>query len=120
MTLQASLWNGGLAWVAGVNDLVIAATAIVHGAVVLHYDADYEHIATVLGTPPHLGGTARLLGVIDPSRLGVQRVSLLRAGAGERSLITGNDGHDSSMARPQGKMVTRENRGRIIRRVAGG
>lgn len=47
VTLQASLCNGGLLRAAGVNDLVIAATAIVHGAVVLHYDADYEHIAKV-------------------------------------------------------------------------
>lgn len=47
VTLQAALWNGGLVRSAGVNDLMIAATAIVHGAVVLHYDADYEHIAKV-------------------------------------------------------------------------
>ncbi len=47
MALQASLGNGGRVRAAGVNDLVIAATAIVHGAVVLHYDAGYEHIATV-------------------------------------------------------------------------
>ncbi|MGH3941283.1 MAG: PIN domain-containing protein [Pseudonocardiaceae bacterium] len=47
VTLQAALWNGGLVRAAGVNDLVIAATAIVHSAVVLHYDADYEHIAKV-------------------------------------------------------------------------
>jgi predicted nucleic acid-binding protein len=47
VTLQAAIWSGGLVRATGVNDLVIAATAIVHGAVVLHYDADYEHIATV-------------------------------------------------------------------------
>ncbi len=47
VALQAFLWHGGLVRAAGVNDLVIAATAIVHGAVVLHYDADYEHIARV-------------------------------------------------------------------------
>ena len=47
MALQASLGNGGPLRAAGANDLVIAATAIVHGAVVLHYDADYEHIAKV-------------------------------------------------------------------------
>lgn len=47
VTLQASLCNGGLLRAADVNDLVIAATAIVHSAVVLHYDADYEHIAKV-------------------------------------------------------------------------
>lgn len=32
-----------------VADLVIAATAERHGAVVLHYDADYDMIATVTG-----------------------------------------------------------------------
>jgi len=47
VALQASLWNGGLLRAVGVIDLVIAATAIVHGAVVLHDDADYEHIAKV-------------------------------------------------------------------------
>ncbi|MGQ0778167.1 MAG: PIN domain-containing protein [Pseudonocardiales bacterium] len=47
VTLQASLGRGGLVRAVGVNDLVIAATAIVYGAVVLHYDADYEHIVEV-------------------------------------------------------------------------
>lgn len=32
-------------------DLVIAATAEVHGATVLHYDADYDRIAEVTGQP---------------------------------------------------------------------
>jgi predicted nucleic acid-binding protein len=32
-------------------DLVIAATAEVHGATVLHYDADYERIAAVTDQP---------------------------------------------------------------------
>lgn len=32
-------------------DLIIAATAEVHGAVVLHYDVDYERIAAVTGQP---------------------------------------------------------------------
>lgn len=45
--LQSVLWNGSLVRAAGTNDLVIAATGIVHGAVVLHYDTDYEHIAKV-------------------------------------------------------------------------
>lgn len=45
--LQSALWNRGLVRAAGVNDLVIAAAALVHGATVLHYDADYEHIAQV-------------------------------------------------------------------------
>lgn len=36
---------------AGVIDLITAAVAEHHGAVVLHYDADFEHIATVTGQP---------------------------------------------------------------------
>lgn len=32
---------------AGVNDLLIAACAEVHGAIVLHYDADYDLIASI-------------------------------------------------------------------------
>jgi hypothetical protein len=32
-------------------DLVIAATAEVHGATVLHYDADFERIAAITGQP---------------------------------------------------------------------
>lgn len=34
---------------AGVIDLLTAAVAEHHGAVVLHYDADFEHIAAVTG-----------------------------------------------------------------------
>jgi predicted nucleic acid-binding protein len=34
---------------AGVIDLLTAAVAEHHGAVVLHYDADFEHIATSTG-----------------------------------------------------------------------
>lgn len=32
-------------------DLIIAATAELHGATVLHYDADYDRIASVTGQP---------------------------------------------------------------------
>ena len=32
-------------------DLIIAATAEIHGATVLHYDADYDRIARVTGQP---------------------------------------------------------------------
>jgi predicted nucleic acid-binding protein len=32
-------------------DLIIAATAEVHGATVLHYDADYDRIARITGQP---------------------------------------------------------------------
>ncbi|MDW6063037.1 PIN domain nuclease [Streptomyces sp. FXJ1.4098] len=34
-----------------VSDLVIAATAERHGAIVLHYDGDYDMIAAVTGQP---------------------------------------------------------------------
>jgi predicted nucleic acid-binding protein len=36
---------------AGVVDLLTAAVAEHYGAVVLHYDADFEHIAAVTGQP---------------------------------------------------------------------
>ncbi len=36
---------------AGVLDLLTAAVAEHHGAVVLHYDGDFEHIAAVTGQP---------------------------------------------------------------------
>lgn len=36
---------------AGVIDLITAAIAAHHGAVILHYDADFEHIAAVTGQP---------------------------------------------------------------------
>jgi predicted nucleic acid-binding protein len=36
---------------AGVIDLLTAAVAEYHGAVVLHYDADFEHIAAATGQP---------------------------------------------------------------------
>lgn len=36
---------------AGVIDLITAAVAEHYGAVVLHYDADFEHIAMVTGQP---------------------------------------------------------------------
>lgn len=36
---------------AGVIDLITAATAEHHGAVVLHYDGDFDHIAETTGQP---------------------------------------------------------------------
>jgi predicted nucleic acid-binding protein len=35
----------------GLPDLIIAATAELNGATVLHYDADYDRIAAVTGQP---------------------------------------------------------------------
>lgn len=36
---------------AGVIDLLTAAIAEHHGAVIMHYDADFEHIAKITGQP---------------------------------------------------------------------
>ena len=36
---------------AGIVDLLTAAIAEQHGAVILHYDADFEHIAAATGQP---------------------------------------------------------------------
>ena len=36
---------------AGAFDLLTAAIAEYHGATVLHYDADFDHIATITGQP---------------------------------------------------------------------
>lgn len=47
--LQSALWRRGLVRAAGIVDLVIAAAAIVHDATVLHYDADFDHIASISG-----------------------------------------------------------------------
>lgn len=47
VVLQSRLWHGGLVRASGVNDLVIAATAIVHGATLIHYDSDFEHIGAI-------------------------------------------------------------------------
>jgi len=47
---------------AGVVDLLTAAVAEQHGAVILHYDADFEHISAVTGQP-HLWVSPR--GTLD-------------------------------------------------------
>jgi predicted nucleic acid-binding protein len=48
LRVQRALWNDGLIRAAGVFDVLIAAIALEHGAVVLHYDADYGRIAAVI------------------------------------------------------------------------
>lgn len=35
----------------GISDLLVAAVAELHGVVVLHYDADFDHIAAITGQP---------------------------------------------------------------------
>jgi predicted nucleic acid-binding protein len=49
--VQVRMAARGLHRSAGVIDLLTAAIAEHHGAVVLHYDADFEHIAAVTGQP---------------------------------------------------------------------
>jgi predicted nucleic acid-binding protein len=54
---RALLVQGLLAETGGhrlpIPDLIIAATAEVHGATVLHVDSDYETIAKITGQPQH-------------------------------------------------------------------
>lgn len=45
--LQSALFAAGKGRSAGVVDLLIAATAVEHDAVVLHYDSDFDAIASV-------------------------------------------------------------------------
>jgi predicted nucleic acid-binding protein len=49
--VQALMAARGHHRAAGVIDLLTAAVAEYHGAVVMHYDADFEHIAATTGQP---------------------------------------------------------------------
>jgi predicted nucleic acid-binding protein len=49
--VQRELAQRGLHRAAQLPDLLIAAVAEIHTATVLHYDADYDHIAGVTGQP---------------------------------------------------------------------
>jgi predicted nucleic acid-binding protein len=51
LEVQARLIGAGNWKALSVSDLIIAATAERHGATVLHYDGDYDMIATVTGQP---------------------------------------------------------------------
>jgi predicted nuclease of predicted toxin-antitoxin system len=48
LAVQSRLWNGGLLRAAGAVDTLIAAYAMKNDAAVLHYDSDFEHIASVV------------------------------------------------------------------------
>lgn len=50
LQIQNALWNGGLLRAVGAMDTLIASYGIVNHATVVHYDRDYEHIASVV---PH-------------------------------------------------------------------
>lgn len=45
VVLQARLWEAGTGRAGGTMDLLLAASAVVHDAGVLHYDADFESLA---------------------------------------------------------------------------
>ncbi|MBN9609491.1 MAG: PIN domain-containing protein [Actinobacteria bacterium] len=47
LDIQNRLWKGGLLRAVGATDTEIAAYAIANGATVVHYDADFEHVAKV-------------------------------------------------------------------------
>ena len=51
--LQSALFEAGHGRAVGVVDLLHAATAICNGAVVVHYDADFEAVADVDGRLRH-------------------------------------------------------------------
>jgi predicted nucleic acid-binding protein len=48
--IRTRLWTAGRGRAAGVVDVAIAAVAAVSDAVVLHFDADFDHIAEVQPT----------------------------------------------------------------------
>ncbi|WP_394771152.1 PIN domain-containing protein [Lacisediminihabitans sp.] len=48
MLIQNRLWNAGLVRSAGAMDSLIAAYAIKNEAVLLHYDRDFDYIASVM------------------------------------------------------------------------
>jgi predicted nucleic acid-binding protein len=48
LQIQNALWSNGLLRAAGAMDTLIAAYAIKNNATVLHYDRDFDHIATVV------------------------------------------------------------------------
>lgn len=48
LAIQNRLWNGGLLRAAGAMDTLIAAYAIRNDATLVHYDRDFEHIASVV------------------------------------------------------------------------
>jgi predicted nucleic acid-binding protein len=49
LDVQQELWANGLVRAVPLPDLLIAAVAERHRVTVLHYDGDYDHIATITG-----------------------------------------------------------------------
>lgn len=51
LDVQRLLARRSMTRAVGINDLLIAAVAEHHGVTVLHYDADFDHVATITGQP---------------------------------------------------------------------
>ncbi|MDN5933397.1 MAG: PIN domain-containing protein, partial [Pseudonocardia sp.] len=51
LEVQRGLARRSMICAVGVADLVIAAVAERHRVTVLHYDADFEHVAAITGQP---------------------------------------------------------------------
>ena len=47
LALQSALWHAGLKRSVGTTDLLIASYAMLGEATVIHYDRDFEHVASV-------------------------------------------------------------------------
>lgn len=50
LAIQNALWTHGMLRAAGATDTLIAAYAIANDATVIHYDRDFEHLATATRT----------------------------------------------------------------------
>jgi predicted nucleic acid-binding protein len=48
LAIQNALWRSGLVRAVGAMDALIAAYAIANNAAVLHFDSDFDHVASVV------------------------------------------------------------------------
>ena len=51
LDVQRELAAGSMTRAVGMSDLLVAAVAELHCVVVLHYDADFDHVASITGQP---------------------------------------------------------------------
>jgi predicted nucleic acid-binding protein len=51
LDVHGQLSARGMTRAVGIADLLVAATAELHRVTVLHYDADFDHIASITGQP---------------------------------------------------------------------
>lgn len=53
LLVQNRLWTSSLVRAAGAMDVIIAAYALLNDTTVLHYDTDFEHIASAVPEMKH-------------------------------------------------------------------